>query len=87
MDCPKCKKETRIMVQATLSTPSRFYGNFTKKNLSNKECYLMGVNWETADIICEHCGHTTTGYGNYVTNLQKQNERLVKENKKLRRKS
>jgi hypothetical protein len=38
----------------------------------------MGVLWETADFICTNpeCGKVVDGYGNYVTNLKKEVERL-----------
>ena len=38
----------------------------------------MGVLWETADFICTNskCGHVRDGYGNYVSNLKRENERL-----------
>ena len=40
--------------------------------------YLMGVLWETADFICTNpeCRKVLDGYGNYVTNLKKEVERL-----------
>ena len=40
--------------------------------------YLIGVLWETADFICTNpkCGKVLDGYGNYVTNLKKEVERL-----------
>ena len=40
--------------------------------------HLMGVMWETADFICTNpkCGKVLDGYGNYVTNLKKEVERL-----------
>ena len=38
----------------------------------------MCVLWETADFICTNpkCGKVLNGYGNYVTNLKKEVERL-----------
>lgn len=40
--------------------------------------YLIGVLWDTADFICTNpkCGKVLDGYGNYVTNLKKEVERL-----------
>ena len=40
--------------------------------------YLMGVLWETADFICTNpeCRKVLDGYGNYVTSLEKEVERL-----------
>ena len=40
--------------------------------------YLMGVLWETADFICTNpeCRKVLDGYGNYVTSLKKEVERL-----------
>jgi hypothetical protein len=54
---------------------------FSKKNLRKKEVYLMGVLWETADYICTNpkCGKVVDGYGNYVSNLKKENEILKKK--------
>ena len=77
--CVKCgSKNVRIMGQATLSVPIELYGEFSKKNLRRKDCYLMGVNWETFDFICENpkCNHVVQAYGNYVSRLQKENEQL-----------
>ena len=38
----------------------------------------MGVLWETADFICTNpeCRKVLDGYGNYVTSLEKEVERL-----------
>jgi dihydroorotate dehydrogenase len=48
--------------------------------MQSKEFQILGVLWETADFIClnESCRHVTNGYGNYVTDLKKENERLKK---------
>ena len=79
--CPKCGGNTRMQVQATISAPSSLVHQLSKQNLRSKEVYLMGVNWETADFICENqdCQHITDGYGNYVTKLEKANMSLVAE--------
>lgn len=70
-----------MQVQATISAPSSLAHQLSKQNLRSKEVYLMGVNWETADLICENqdCQHITDGYGNYVTKLEKANMALVAE--------
>jgi len=77
-NCENCGSETRIHVQAILSTPSSLEGQFSKSNLRRKDVYLMGVNWETSDYICEKCGLVKNGYGNYVSNLKKENCELKK---------
>ena len=84
--CPKCGSDTRIQVQAVISAPGELAHQFSKKNLRRKDVHLMGVLWETMDTICtsEKCQHITDGYGNYVTNLKKENERLKKENERLK---
>lgn len=76
--CLKCGGNTHIQVQAVISAPSRLYAQFSKKNLRDAAVQLMGVSWETTDFICDEptCGHVTDGYGNYVTNLKKEVERL-----------
>ena len=41
----------------------------------------MGVKWETADFICTNaeCRHVTLGYGNYVSNLEKEKDKLCQQ--------
>lgn len=41
----------------------------------------MGVLWETADFICTNpeCRNVLNGYGNYVTNLKREVERLRRD--------
>ncbi len=75
-ECEKCGGDTRVMVQIVVSAPSDMMHNFTKGNMRSKEFKIMGVLWETGDFICNLCGHVTDGYGNYVTNLRKENEKL-----------
>lgn len=75
-NCTKCGKETRMQVKAVLSAPSSLEGRFSKTNLRSKDVYLMGVNWETADYICEHCRTVENGYGNYVSRLERKNEEM-----------
>lgn len=68
-----------MMVQATLVAPSSLVGKFSKSNLRRKDVYLQGVNWETADHLCNKCNVLVYGgYGNYVTNLKKENDELKK---------
>lgn len=76
--CEKCGSETRAMGYMQVSVPSSYMNNFTKNNIKSKEFRILGVNWETFDFICtnESCRYVTDGYGNYVTNLKKENERL-----------
>ena len=78
MKCLKCGSDTRIQVHAVISAPGDLAYQFSKQNLRRKDVYLLGVLWETMDFICTkpRCGHVTIGYGNYVTNLKKENERL-----------
>ena len=74
--CPKCSGPVRIMGQCTLSAPGELYAKFSKSNLRRKDVYLMGVNWETFDVLCQNpkCSHTINGYGNYVSRLQQENQ-------------
>jgi len=70
MKCEKCKADTIITVQVGIHCPSEMYGNLTKSNLRKKEVWLTHANWETTNFICEN-GHTTFGYGNFVTRMEK----------------
>lgn len=67
-----------MQVQAVISAPGELAHLFSKQNLRSKDVYLMGVLWETADYICINpdCRKVVNGYGNYVTNLKKEVERL-----------
>ena len=78
MKCERCGSDTQMQVQAVISAPSELIHQLSKQNLSRKDVCLMGVLWETADFICTnpHCGNVLNGYGNYVTNLKKEVERL-----------
>lgn len=69
------------MVLMSVSAPSEMMYKFSKQNMRSKEFTINGVNWETADFICTNskCRHTTNGYGNYVSNLAKENESLKKK--------
>jgi hypothetical protein len=66
------------MVQTIITAPSRLWRQFSKKDLRSKEVQTNGTLWETCDFICgsPECGRVTGGYGNYVTNLKKENEQL-----------
>lgn len=78
MKCEKCGHTTIFMVQAIITAPSEFFHKLSKQNLRNKDVMLQGVNWETADIICQNpqCNHVLAGYGNYVTKLENEVKRL-----------
>lgn len=84
-ECERCGSTTRAMGNIKISIPSEFVYNLSKKNIRSKEFRIMGALWETFDFICTNvsCGKVTDGYGNYVTNLQKENERLKLEVEKL----
>lgn len=71
----------RMQVQAVIEAPSELAHQFSKQNLRRADVFLRGVLWETADHICTNpdCGRVVDGYGNYVTNLRKENERLKAE--------
>lgn len=75
-ECQKCGASTKAMVQMIVCAPSEMMFNFSKKNMKSKEFTVNGVLWETADFICTKCRHVENGYGNYVSNLKKENERL-----------
>lgn len=77
-ECKHCGSATKAMVQMIACAPSEMMHNFTKANMRSKDFELMGVLWETADFLCQNkdCGRVTDGYGNYVTNLKKENQRL-----------
>lgn len=80
MKCIHCGSPTRMQVQATISAPGELAHQFSKTNLRRKDVHLIGVQWETADFICTNpeCQRVTDGYGNYVSNLKKENERLAR---------
>ena len=76
--CQHCDSENvRIQGQATLSAPGELMHQFSKSNLRRKDVYLMGVNWETFDVICGDCSRVTPAYGNYVSRMEKEVERLT----------
>ena len=85
-ECPRCGGPTRAMVQMVVVAPSKMMYKFSKKNIRSKEFTIKGVLWETADFICNKCNYVTNGYGNYVTNLKKENERLKEQLGNLERK-
>lgn len=78
MICDHCGSPMRMQVQAVISAPSDMMHMLTKQNLRSKDVNMMAVLWETADYICTspECGRVVDGYGNYVTNLEKEVKRL-----------
>ena len=78
MKCERCGSPTRMRVQMVISAPGELYHQLSKKNLRSKEVYSMGTLRETADFICtnDKCQHVENGYGNYVTRLKKEVERM-----------
>lgn len=84
-ECEKCGSPTKAMGQMTVSVPSSMMHNFSKKNMRSKDFEVFGVLWETFDFICtnESCRHVRNGYGNYVTNLKKENDELKEQISKL----
>ena len=78
MRCPHCGSSGRIHVHATISAPGELNANFTKRNLRRGDVHLVCVNWETTDFLCSNlkCQRPTLGFGNYVSNLAKENQRL-----------
>jgi len=81
MKCERCGSDTRMQVQVVISAPGELAHRFSKQNLRRKDVYLMGVLWETADFICTNheCRNVSAGYGNYVTNLKREVERLRRD--------
>lgn len=80
--CPHCGSADHVsmLVQATIRAPGALVHQLSKRNLRRKDCYLMGVNWETADFLCDKCGVLIKdGYGNYVTELEKRVSELEAE--------
>lgn len=79
--CSRCGADQRMQVQAVISAPAELERQFSKQNIRRKDVHLMGVLWETADFICTNpkCGAVDDGYGNYVTNLEKEVKRLKKK--------
>lgn len=79
--CVRCGSDTRMQVQALISAPSWMEGEFSKTNIRRKDVHLIGVNWEAADFICTNhkCRYVLSRFGNYVTNLKKENEQLKQQ--------
>ena len=77
-DCERCGSPTRMQVLATISAPGELAHKFSKQNLRRGDVHILGVNWETADYICTNvkCRHVLDGYGNYVSNLEKEVKKL-----------
>lgn len=78
MKCEHCGSATRMQVLVVISAPGYLNRILSKQNLRRKDVRLKGVLWETADFICTNseCGKVKDGYGNYVTNLEKEVNRL-----------
>lgn len=70
----------RFMVSTTISAPGELYHGLTKAAYRRGDVHLWGVNWESAEKICqnEKCGH--------VIFSPRRNERyeLSQENKRLK---
>jgi len=84
-ECQKCGSDTRMQVNVVISAPGDLAHNLSKRNLRSKDVFIMGVKWETADFICTNakCRHVTIGYGNYVSNLEKEKDKLFQQLKNL----
>lgn len=76
--CPRCGSDTRMTVQAVISAPGKLEGLLSKRALRRKDVFLQAVLWETANFICTNpeCRNVEHGFGNYVTRLAEENERL-----------
>ena len=85
MKCPFCGSDTRMHVNVLLSAPSSFHGNLWKKIFRRKDVYLISANWEATDFICTNteCNTVIGGYGNYVSNLRKENTRMKEKLEEL----
>jgi hypothetical protein len=85
MHCKHCGSAGRIQVQAVIEAPGELAHQFSKQNLRRADVFLRGVLWETMDFICgnEKCGRVSDGYGNYVFNLARENDRLKARIKEL----
>ena len=78
ISCQHCDSENvRVQGQAILSAPGELMYQFSKSNLRRKDVYLMGVNWETFDVICSDCNKVTGAYGNYVSRMEIENKNLT----------
>jgi hypothetical protein len=79
--CTHCGSDGRIQVQAVVEAPSELAHQFNKTNMKRKDVFFRGVLWETMDFICgnENCRKVSDGYGNYVTNLKKENDELKRK--------
>lgn len=76
--CSKCDSPTRIQVQAVISAPGNLFRRLSKRDVRRSDVQIVGVLWDTTDIICTNsdCCHISNGYGNYVTNLEREVKRL-----------
>lgn len=82
--CPRCGSEGRIMGQVCVSAPSKNMYHLPKTVFRSKDIEIWGVLWETFEFICNKCHYIEQAYGNYVTNLKKENEELKKEIEKIK---
>lgn len=76
-----------MTVQVCLVAPGSMYHQLSKANLRKKGVYLQGVLWETADFFCKDpkCGAVNMGYGNRVSNMEKELIALREANEVLRK--
>ena len=78
MKCERCGSDTKMQVHAVISAPGELAHKLSKRNLRKKDVKLLCVLWETANFICLNttCNNISKGYGNYVSNLEKEIEML-----------
>lgn len=78
MKCIHCGSDTRMQVHVVISAPGELAHKFSKQNLRRKDVNIMACLWETADFICTNpnCRRVNSGFGNYVSNLEKEVNRL-----------
>lgn len=76
--CKKCGSPCIVQVQVLLSLPGDLAYRFNKTALRRKDVEIWACSWETMDCICtnDNCRYVLNGYGNYVTRLRKEYERL-----------
>lgn len=84
--CEQCGSSTTMQVQVVVKAPSSFYGRLPKTMFRKSQVELLGVLWQTADIICNNprCGHVVKGYGNYVSQLRDEIKQLREELEKVK---
>ena len=70
-NCPYCNEEMIMMVDVTMTMPSKFESQLTKKLIATKDVQLYAANWDRARYICK-CGFSYGGIPSYVRKMENE---------------